>query len=230
MPEQSTVAALILAAGLSRRMTQGHHKLLLKLGTKPVITHVVEAVLHSQVDQCIIVLGYQADQLRAALADYTASPKVHLVENPAFTQGMSTSLRSGLATLQASDKQTGAQQHISTSDCALIVLGDQPFISPSILDALIACRQQTQQRIIVPYYHGQRGTPVLFAASLFPELAQVQGDEGGKSVIERHPTEVVALEMADTLANKQAQMAQYDIDTWTAYQQALAQWQNSTNG
>lgn len=224
MPEQPTVAALILAAGLSRRMTPGNHKLLLKLGTKPVIAHVVEAVLHSQVNQCIIVLGYQADQLRAALADYTTNPRVQLVENPAFTQGMSTSLRSGLALLQ-----TSTQQRSTTTDCALIVLGDQPFISPRILDALITCRQQTQQRIIVPYYHGQRGTPVLFAASLFPELAQVQGDEGGRSVIEHHPTEVVALEMADTLADRQAQMAQYDIDTWTAYQQALAQWQSSTN-
>jgi len=225
MRTQPSVAAIILAAGRSSRMEQGYHKLLLPLGDKPVIAHVVEAVLNSHARPCIVVLGHQADQVHAALASYNTNPSLLYIKNPDFALGMSTSLRSGLAALQSIDRDIttrSVEQPSLTIDGAIILLGDQPFVNPALLNALISCHYKTQRRIIAPQHNGKRGTPVLFAASLFPELAQVQGDEGGKSVIARHPTEIEHLEVSKNLS-------QHDVDTWEAYQQALTQWQHNTH-
>ena len=104
-------------------------------------------------------------------------------------------------------------------DSALILLGDQPFVSAEIINTLITRRKESGQRIIVPTYRGKRGTPVLFAASLFPELTQVVGDKGGKIVMNCHSTEIENVDISDS-------MAEHDVDTWEAYQQAIADWQD----
>jgi molybdenum cofactor cytidylyltransferase len=210
--EQPSIAAIILAAGCSSRMEQGQHKLLLPLGDKPVIAHVMEAVLASQARPQIVVLGYQALRVRNVLASYSINTSLILIENPDYEQGMSTSLRTGIATLQSMDRT-------QMIDSALILLGDQPFISAEIINTLITRRKESGQRIIVPTYQGKQGTPVLFAASLFPELTQVVGDKGGKSVINCHPTEIENVDISNS-------MAEHDVDTWEAYQQAIADWQD----
>jgi molybdenum cofactor cytidylyltransferase len=193
-------------------MERDQHKLLLPLGDKPVIAHVMEAVLASQTRPQIVVLGYQALRVRNVLTRYSINTSLILIENPDYEQGMSTSLRTGIETLQSMDRT-------QMIDSALILLGDQPFVSAEIINTLITRRKESGKRIIVPTYRGTRGTPVLFAASLFSELTQVVGDEGGKSVILRHSTEVENVDISDS-------MAEYDVDTWEAYQQAIAGWQD----
>jgi molybdenum cofactor cytidylyltransferase len=138
------------------------------------------------------------------------------VENPDYSQGMSTSLRVGLQVLVM--KENKAEPLSYSPDGALVILGDQPLITTHILDTLIATRQTTRKRIIAPLYNGKRGNPVLFEASLFPELMQVTGDEGGRSVIERHRQDMATVEVGDTVAT-------YDVDTWEAYQQVVEEWQ-----
>lgn len=212
MSERPSIAAIILAAGRSSRMERDQHKLLLPLGDKPVIAHVMEAVLASQTRPQIVVLGYQALRVRNVLTRYSINTSLILIENPDYEQGMSTSLRTGIETLQSMDRT-------QMIDSALILLGDQPFVSAEIINTLITRRKESGKRIIVPTYRGTRGTPVLFAASLFSELTQVVGDEGGKSVILRHSTEVENVDISDS-------MAEHDVDTWEAYQQAIAGWQD----
>ncbi|GCE25012.1 molybdenum cofactor cytidylyltransferase [Dictyobacter alpinus] len=211
MPNIDAIAAIILAAGSSSRMAHGYHKLLLPLGEKPVLAHVVEATLQSQVSHIVVVLGHQSPQITAALDNYIHNNKISLQENPDYKQGMSTSLRAGL---QALSKHHNLEAYTG----AIVLLGDQPFISSHLLDTLIATRQQTGKSIVAPCYHGKRGNPVLFAASLFAELATVTGDEGGRSVIAKHAAEVESVELSDA-------QAQYDVDTWEAYQAALTAWQ-----
>jgi molybdenum cofactor cytidylyltransferase len=138
------------------------------------------------------------------------------VENPDYSQGMSTSLRVGLQVLVM--KKTKGEPLSYSPDAALVILGDQPLITTPILDTLIAARQNTRKRIIAPLYNGKRGNPVLFEASLFPELMEVTGDEGGRSVIERHRQDMATVEVGDTVAT-------YDVDTWEAYQQVVEEWQ-----
>ena len=107
MHTSSSLAAIILAAGSSSRMGAGRHKLLLPLAGRPVLAHVLEAVLASSARPVILVLGHQADAVRAQVASYLAHPAITIVENPDYLQGMSTSMRAGLEVLmtQARDAE-----------------------------------------------------------------------------------------------------------------------------
>jgi molybdenum cofactor cytidylyltransferase len=205
---ERTTAAIILAAGTSSRIGEDRHKLLLPLGDRPVIAHVLDAVLASQARPVLLVLGHRSAQLRAVLAPYLAHPEVHPVDNPHYQQGMSTSIHAGITELA---------HLVPDCDSALIMLGDQPLLSAAILDTLIEARHTTHSRIIAPLYQGQRGNPVLFERNLFPELREVQGDEGGRAVLTRHRTEVTSIELGSTHAN-------YDVDTWDAYEAVVKEW------
>lgn len=214
MQSQETIAAIILAAGSSSRMGAGRHKLFLPLGERPVLIHVLEAVLAAQTRPIVLVLGHQAAQARTLLNPYLHLPDLQIMENPAYQQGMSTSLRAGLQALTGSNEYI-APEHIGG---AIILLGDQPLITTSIIDDLVATWQTGGKRIVAPLYNGKRGNPVLFCADLFPELAAVTGDEGGRRVIEHHRQEIATVEVADAQAS-------FDVDTWEAYQQVVVEWQ-----
>jgi molybdenum cofactor cytidylyltransferase len=202
-----TTGAIILAAGLSRRLGQGQNKLLLPLGGKPVLAHVLTAALGSRARPIVLVLGHQADLVREAVKDYM--PGLRVVENPAFAEGQSTSLRIGLATLLAlpEDEQVSG---------AIFLLGDQPLITASTLNKLLELRESSQKQIVLPLYQGQRGNPVLFARELAEELLGITGDDGGRSILKRHPEEIATLELGTPAAN-------LDVDTWEAYEQVREQ-------
>jgi molybdenum cofactor cytidylyltransferase len=217
LQQDHSTAALILAAGSSSRMGGGRHKLLLPLGGRPVLAHVLEATLASRARPIILVLGHQAIQVRAALGPLADQPAITIIENPNYLQGMSTSIHAGLRTLMGSN--TSSDQ----PDGAVILLGDQPLMTTQIIDTLITARQATHKRIITPLYQGKRGNPVLFDASIFAELLQITGDEGGKSVIEHHRPEVAGVEVDTTTPSS-------DVDTWEAYQQVVAEWQQARKG
>ncbi len=210
-----TIGAIILAAGSSTRMGEGRHKLLLPLGGKPVLSYVVDAVCASQARPIVIVLGHQAEKVRASLLPYEQDCALTYRENPAYSQGMSSSLRVGIQALLEQGEHT--PQAARQIEGALILLGDQPLITTHVIDRLIAAKQQTNKRIIASLYDGKRGNPVLFDASLFPELLAVSGDEGGRSVIEQHRAEMATIEAGSAQAS-------YDVDTWEAYQQVVAAW------
>ncbi len=206
----TTTAAILLAAGRSSRMGQGQHKLLLPLGDRPVLVHVVETLLASQARPLVGVLGYQAEQVRTILAPYQS--QLTLIDNSDYQQGMSTSLRKGIETLMSS---------YPTVNGALIVLGDQPLMTSHILDKMIETKQATGKSIIAARYSGKRGNPTLFDASLFAELMEMTGDEGGRKVLERYRQEMAMVDMDEDMPN-------YDVDTWEAYQQVAAIWEGRT--
>lgn len=213
MPRQPSTAALILAAGRSSRMGEGRYKLLLPLGDRPVLAHVIQAALDSQARPIILVTGHQSTQIQSQLAQYL--PHIMLVENPDYQQGMSTSLRVGVQALTSLNTSPTSTYSI---DSVIVLTGDQPLITPAIIDSLIKQRQTTGKRIVASFYEGKRRNPVLFAADLFPELLHVTGDEGGRSVIEQHRQEIAKVEHDDIPAS-------YDVDTWEAYQQVVAAWE-----
>lgn len=217
MQTQSSTAAIILAAGSSSRMEAGRHKLLLPLGDRPVLIHVLAAALASQAHPIILVLGYQAEQIRAIVARYLDPQKLLILENPHYQQGMSTSLQTGIHALSKQNTATGSI-YSTRVDSALILLGDQPLISTQIIDTLLATYRTAGKSIVAPLYNKKRGNPVLFSAALFPELLTVTGDEGGRSVIQHHASEIATVEIGDQRAN-------YDIDTWEAYQQVVVEWE-----
>ena len=214
-----TTAAIILAAGSSTRMGAGRHKLLLPLGDRPVLAHVIDATLASQARPIILVLGHQADQVRAQIAPYITHPDITIIENPVYLDGMSTSMHMGVKTIISNGyKKSALSSHV---DSALIMLGDQPMITAQIIDKLVTIYIATGKRIVAPLYAGKRGSPVFFDASLFPELLEVTGDEGGRTILERHRQDLELVEMGDALAN-------FDVDTWEAYQQVLEVWKHKS--
>jgi len=211
MDHQARTAAIILAAGTSSRMGEAGNKLLLPLHNRPVLAHVIEAVLGSQARPIILVLGHQAEEVKARIQADLRESALEIVENADYAQGQSTSMKAGLRALLASH----AGQHLTS---VIFLLGDQPMITSAMIDRLIALREQTGRPIVLPLYGGQRGNPVVFSLDLVPELLQVSGDEGGRSIIQRHLQEVATLEMGEEAAN-------FDVDTWGAYLQVQAAWQ-----
>lgn len=173
------ISAIILAAGASSRM--GEPKPLVALGDRTVLGHVLDAVTASRVGETIVVLGADADRVRAGV-DLAGT---RTVENPAFTDGMSTSLRAGLAALAPG------------SEAFFVVLGDEPFVTPGTLDQMIAARDRTHARVVVPVYRGVRGNPVLIDRSLAQEAEEITGDRGCRAIRLHHPEETVDVPVDD---------------------------------
>jgi molybdenum cofactor cytidylyltransferase len=165
------IAAIVLAAGLSRRM--GRQKLLLELQGKPVVRWAVEGVL-PHVGDLIVVTGHDDAAVRAALAGLA----VRFVVNPRPEDGQGTSIA------------TGASALAPDTEAALVVLGDQPRLPVDIIPTLLRERERTGKEIVAPVYRGTQGTPVLFAASVFVELIRLDGDAGARAVVGARPERV----------------------------------------
>ncbi len=179
-PLAPRVAALVLAAGQSRRMGT-LNKLLIGIDGKPMVRHVAEAVQGSQARPIIVVTGHEREKVEAALSGVGVAS---FVFNPDYAQGLSTSLKQGLAALPAG------------TEGAVVCLGDMPKVAASEIDRLIAAFNALEGRgICVPTRRGKRGNPVLLASRLFPELSSVSGDVGARDVIAAHPELVVEVEM-----------------------------------
>jgi len=173
------IAAIVLAAGRSTRFGPSN-KLLADLDGAPVIRRTLTAVKQSGVVAVTVVTGHMADEVRAALDGI----EVAFTHNPAYRDGLSTSLRAGLAALPRD------------IDGVLVALGDMPGVTAADIDRLIAGLAPKEGRsIMVPTYQGKRGNPVLFATHLVPELAEVEGDAGAKHVIGRYSDEVTEVEI-----------------------------------
>lgn len=166
------IAAVILAAGLSRRM--GQAKLLMLLDGRAIIRHAVEAVLSGGVDSVWVVSGPAVEPIAAALGGLD----VQIVVNPTPEEGQAGSVRIGIGALPAA------------ADSALIALGDQPVLPPSIIPALLAARRTSDKPIVAPRYRDGQGNPVLFKRAVFPELLRLDGDQGARPIIQKDPARV----------------------------------------
>lgn len=179
-PRAPRIAAIVLAAGQSRRM--GRNKLLEAIDGQPMIQRVVETVLESQARPVVVVTGNQADEVRALLR----GRPVALIHNQDFAQGLSSSLRRGLSAIPPD------------CDGVLVCLGDMPRVSARHIDRLIAAFNPTEGRAIcVPTWNGKRGNPVLFAAMFLAEMREVAGDTGARHLIGRHGELVREVAMED---------------------------------
>ena len=173
------IAAVVLAAGLSRRM--GQAKLLLPAGGRPIIRHAVDGVRAAGLDPVLVVTGPDSAPIEAALAGLD----VRIVVNPAPEAGQAGSVRTGVAALP------------DAVDAVLIALGDQPSLAPDIIPALLAAHRTSGRPIVAPRYQDGPGNPVLFDRAIFPELLALVGDRGARPVITRDPARVewVALDV-----------------------------------
>ena len=175
------IAAIVLAAGRSSRMAPSN-KLLAEIHGKPMVACVVDAAISSRASPVIVVVGSDADRVRGALAGRGAT----IVENSGFAEGLSSSLRAGLAAVPAD------------ADGALVLLGDMPRVGAHHLDRLIAAFDPLARRAIcVPTFCARLGNPVLWSAAYFSEIAALSGDAGARALIARYPAQTVEVEMPD---------------------------------
>src|SRR5258706_1321750 len=163
------IAAVVLAAGLASRM--GSNKLLQEWRGKPLLRWTVEATLASQAEPVIVVTGHDAAKIEAALSGLN----VEFVHNAQFRDGLSTSLKAGLAAVP------------SATDGALVVLGDMPEINAGLIDRMIAAFSPADGRsICIAMHQHRRGNPVLWARRFFGDIAALAGDAGAKPLLDLH--------------------------------------------
>lgn len=167
------VGAIILAAGASSRL--GQPKQLLPFEGQSLLCRVIEAALASRCAPVVVVLGAGAEALREEIGD----APVIVALNADWEQGLSTSIRAGIAALGEADTP-------DSITAAIIAPCDQPHLSRTVLERLIDVHHATLRPIAVSGYEGIWGTPMLFARALWPELEALQGDRGAKAVALRH--------------------------------------------
>lgn len=182
-PEQHRrLAAVVLAAGRSARM--GEAKQLLRVGMCAMLARTLERVHSSRVDEVVLVLGFMAEAIRRELPAALLNG-LRIVINEHYQSGMASSLRAGLAAVT------------STSDAALIVLADQPFVRPETMDRIVERYRESNAEIAIPFYRGSRGNPVLLDRSVFAEAMRLEGDVGCRAIFANHRDKIVEVDVDD---------------------------------
>lgn len=167
-----------MAAGESRRWG-AENKLLAPIDGRPMIRHTAQAILKSAVRPLLVVTGHEAGLIEAALEGLP----VFFHHAPDFADGMSTSLKAGIAAVPAG------------CDAALICLGDMPFVSAATFDRLT--QAYAGQAALFPTYQQQRGNPVLLSRALFAEIRTLSGDKGAREILRAIPDRVAEVAVDD---------------------------------
>ena len=180
------IAAILLAAGASSRFRAagGEHstKLAAPLAGKPLVRHAAEAALASLARPVVVVTGHDRDLVEASLAGLD----VQFAHNPAYADGLASSLKTGIAALPGSVAG------------ALILLGDMPAVTSALIDRLIATFSERSDALAAaPIVDGRRGNPALLARALFPSIAALSGDEGARKLLDNaEPGRVIGLDIS----------------------------------
>ncbi|WP_332670844.1 molybdopterin-binding/glycosyltransferase family 2 protein [Aromatoleum sp.] len=174
------VAVLVLAAGRSSRMG-ADNKLLIAVGGVPMVLRAVNSARASLAASVTVVVGHEGDAVAKAVAGSGAT----VVHNPDFAQGMSASLRHGIAALP------------EDVDAVLVLLGDMPRITAEHLDRVIAAFDPAQPSIVVPEKDGRRGNPILWPREFFAAMTQLSGDQGARGLIAQHADRVKRVAIDD---------------------------------
>ena len=161
------ISALILGAGASQRL--GPPKQLLPFRDTTMLGWVVrQAQSATGVDEVVVVLGRAADEVRERVDFGTA----RVVENKVFSEGCSSSYRAGLAALSPE------------SQAIMIILGDQPGITPDVIDKLAEEWRRTEALIALCSYDGRNGHPMIFSRAMFDQLEGLHGDKAAWKLVD----------------------------------------------
>jgi len=168
------------------------------MGGEPLVRRVARAALLSRLNLVIVVVGNAADQIAPWLDDLNLA----IALNPDFASGQASSLKAGIRAIP------------QVAEAVLFMLGDQPTIEPDLIDAVIDEYGTSGADIVQARYGGDTpGHPVLFGRRFTPELMNLEGDEGGRSIIRSHGSTVQYVDFD--------QIPPPDIDTEDDYHRVL---------
>jgi molybdenum cofactor cytidylyltransferase len=165
---KGSIGGIILAAGGSSRL--GTPKQLLFWQGKALVCIVSEKLIIAGFDPVIVVVGAESKKVKKALGELS----VTTVENEYWEEGISTSIRAGIAALPIN------------IEAAIFTTSDQPFITEGLINKLCETFFQGNRKIVCPVCKGEMRNPVIFDKSLFSELVQLEGDTGGKALFDHH--------------------------------------------
>jgi molybdenum cofactor cytidylyltransferase len=190
------IAAVILSAGESSRM--GRPKALLPIDGQTFIERIVGALTASGLTRIVVVLGFNADELRRKIEHLP----VEIAVNPDYKLGQLSSLQTAIRLLERDEHCEGMLVH----------LVDHPYIDPALVRVMLQRFAELRPLIVVPRHQGKRGHPVLFARSLFAELLAAPMDQGAKGIVNAHVNETLEIDTDEVGVT-------LDIDTPELYRQ-----------
>ncbi|OJF93355.1 NTP transferase domain-containing protein [Pararhizobium antarcticum] len=192
MPEDyALIDIVVLAAGQASRMgLSGHHKLLAEFDGVPLVRKTVETAIAASGSKVVVVTGHRSQEIAGSLAGLD----VRIVENPAYADGMASSLKTGLDAL--GDQTSGL----------LVMLADMPAIVPDDLRRMLAAFAQSKGEAVVRASHaGKRGNPVILPRATFAAIRSLEGDVGARQVVESCGLAIIDVELGPA--------AHLDLDT-----------------
>jgi molybdenum cofactor cytidylyltransferase len=189
------IHAVLLAAGRSERMGR-NNKLLLNVDGIPLVRKSAINILNSNVTSMTVVTGFDENKIVNALSGLN----VNFVKNINFREGLSSSLKAGLANITP------------TPSAVIICLADMPKIQPEHINQLIENFDPLKGwEICIPTNNGKRGNPVLIGSRFFPYIFETSGDFGAKQVMKQHSDKIVEVEIGTSDIH-------FDIDTQDEYE------------
>ena len=167
-------SAIIVAAGLSRRMGE-ENKLLLSFRGKALFLHIVDEVLKSEIDEIIVVVGYESEEIIKALGER----KVKVVDNVNYEQGLTSSIQAGV--LNCNEKTEGY----------LICLSDMPFVKTKHINLIMnEFEKGNKNSIIIPKINNKRSHPIFLSNVYQNEILNHKNPNGCKLIIEKNKTKI----------------------------------------
>ena len=191
------VALVLLAAGESRRM--GTPKQLLTYKGSSLVRHAATEAVKSNCEPIVVVLGANSDRISLEINDLP----VHIIYNPQWQQGMSTSIATGIAALLEMNIDLNA---------VIVALGDQPFVTERVYNCLTQSYYQNEVKAVACNYSDTLGVPAIFDCTLSPELLDMNHQGGAKQILHRYSDRAFNLDLPE---------AAIDIDTPADYQKLL---------
>ncbi len=172
----SGVAGVIPAAGLSSRM--GSLKQLLPVEGIPLVARVTLHALSSELEHVVVVLGCCSERIRAELTNYCSHPKLSIIRNSRWEEGLSSSIIAGLSVVE------------KRFDHTMIILGDMPNVSSSLINLLIHRYLNSGASIGAVKGRDRRCHPVVFGRDMYSHLHALRGDVGGRALFDAFPERV----------------------------------------
>lgn len=198
------VSIIILAAGASSRM--GAAKQLLLVDGKTLIKRICDTAMDTTCHPIVVVLGANRNIIR----NETERMPITVIDNPQWENGMSSSIKMGLA---------GAYMTEKAIEAVIFLTVDMPYVSAELINKMIEKAESDEKiEIVACKYENQMGIPVLFKRSIFTDLLELSGDEGAKKVVVKNKDKTVFIDFPE---------GKLDLDTVEEYRNFVSKYNSN---